>query len=358
MQTNQIQQPMSDPLKLFKASFRSKFTARVYTCHLNKYANDNDNNGLLSMAKLTQREAEDKLIDFIITNKEEGMSWGALHNYVSAVTKFYLVNDITLNLHRVKRFMPEQTRLRKDRPYKSEEIQQLTQLSTERISALILLLCSSGMRVGGAAGLKYSDLEDKGDIYKITVYAGTNQEYYTFCTPEAKKALDSYFEIRKRHGETITGKCPVIREQYNRSDNLAIRYPKPSTVGGLMKAIGEVAERAGIRARIKRTRTSNASYMKDIGLSKGFRKFFNSQLAKVKVNPLIKEMLMGHHIGLDDNYFRPEEQDVQAEFEKAVDNLTIDPANRLQRKVERLEVEASQLQRLQAAVQRLEAKIK
>ena len=112
------------------------------------------------MAKLTQKEAEDKLIDFIITNKEEGMTWGALHNYVSAVTKFYLVNDITLNLNRVKRFMPEQMRLRKDRPYKAAEIQQLTQLSTERISALILLLCSSGMRVGGAAGLKYADLED------------------------------------------------------------------------------------------------------------------------------------------------------------------------------------------------------
>jgi site-specific recombinase XerD len=140
------------------------------------------------MTKLTQREAEDKLIHFIITNKEEGMSWGALHNYVSAVAKFYLVNDITLNLNRVKRFMPEQTRLRKDRPYKPEEIQQLIQLSTERNSALILLLCSSGMRVGGAAGLKYADLEDKGDIYKITVYADTKQEYYTFCTPEAKKA--------------------------------------------------------------------------------------------------------------------------------------------------------------------------
>jgi hypothetical protein len=64
------------------------------------------------MTKLTQREAEDQLIQFIITNKEEGMSWGSLHNYVSAVAKFYLVNDITLNLNRVKRFMPEQTRLR------------------------------------------------------------------------------------------------------------------------------------------------------------------------------------------------------------------------------------------------------
>ena len=46
------------------------------------------------------------------------------------------------------------------------------------------------------------------------------------------------------------------------------------------------------------------------------------------------------------------------EYMKALDNLTINPENRLKRKVEKLEVEASQLQRLQAAVQRLEAKIK
>ena len=43
---------------------------------------------------------------------------------------------------------------------------------------------------------------------------------------------------------------------------------------------------------------------------------------------------------------------------KAVDNLTINPENRLKRRVNELEVEASQLQRLQAAVQRLEAKMK
>ena len=59
---------------------------------------------------------------------------------------------------------------------------------------------------------------------------------------------------------------------------------------------------------------------------------------------------MGHHIGLDDNYFRPEEQDVQAEFEKAVDNLTINPANRLQKKVEKLEVEKSQFDRIAAQI--------
>ena len=51
---------------------------------------------------------------------------------------------------------------------------------------------------------------------------------------------------------------------------------------------------------------------------------------------------------------------VVKEYNKAIDALTIDPANRLRKKVEKLEVEASQLQRLQAACysSRTEDKIK
>lgn len=82
-----------DLIKMYNASFKSKETARAYYTHLIKYAS-NDITGLLTM---TQREAEDKLIDFIITNKET-KSWAALHNYVAAVAKFYLINDINLNL--------------------------------------------------------------------------------------------------------------------------------------------------------------------------------------------------------------------------------------------------------------------
>ena len=120
---------------------------------------------------------------------------------VAAVSKFYLINDISLNLNRVKRFMPEQVKLRKDRAYKREEISKVLELANERTRALILLLSSSGMRLGGVVGLKMSDLEDRGDIYKITVYANTNSEYITYVTPEGKQALDTYFNIRKMHGE-------------------------------------------------------------------------------------------------------------------------------------------------------------
>ena len=102
----------------------------------------------------------------------------------------------------------------------------------------------------------------------------------------------------------------------------------------------------------------NPGGYKDVQRLHGFRKFFTKQLVDSKVGPEIREMLLGHNIGLAGAYYKPTEDEMLDEYMKAVDNLTIDPANRLQRKVEKLEVEASQLQRLQSAVQRLEAKMK
>ena len=97
---------------------------------------------------------------------------------------------------------------------------------------------------------------------------------------------------------------------------------------------------------------------KKIKLIHGFRKFFETQLLESDVNYVVTKMLMGHDLKLEESYFRPKLDYVVKEYNKAIDALTIDPANRLRKKVEKLEVEASQLQRLQAAVTALEQKIK
>ena len=65
-------------------------------------------------------------------------------------------------------------------------------------------------------------------------------------------------------------------------------------------------------------------------------------------------MLLGHKIGLASCYYRPTEEEMYQEYEKAIDNLTIDPANRLQRKVEKLEIEKSQMDRIELKLQLLE----
>ena len=54
------------------------------------------------------------------------------------------------------------------------------------------------------------------------------------------------------------------------------------------------------------------------------------------MKPAIKEMLMGHSIGLDDHYFKPSKNDVLQEYLKAIDALTINQENRL--KIENIKI--------------------
>jgi hypothetical protein len=65
-------------------------------------------------------------------------------------------------------------------------------------------------------------------------------------------------------------------------------------------------------------------------------------------------MLLGHKIGLASCYYRPTEQEMYEEYEKAIDNLTIDPANRLQRKIETLTIEKSRLDRIEEKMLNME----
>jgi integrase len=343
-------------LKMFAASFRSKETARAYDYHLKRYCSDlrpvQDPSSLLTM---TQKDAEDTLIHFIITKKNAGMSSSALNNYVAAVAKFYLINDKPINISRVNRFMPEPLKVKKDRGYQPEEILKVLELANERTRALILLLASAGVRLGSISDLTMDDLEDKGDIFKVTVYRNTRQEYFSYTTPEAKKALETYFDVRRRDGEVIKETSPVIREQYNRQSPLSIKYPRHTTKAALSRILEDIVERAGLRTIQHRGgEGGSATYRKDVMLAHGFRKFFNTQLVTARINPLIKELLMGHlHVGLESSYYRPLEEDIQTEYEKAIDALTIDPTKRMSRKIERLEVEKTQFEQLAAEIREI-----
>ena len=78
----------------------------------------------------------------------------------------------------------------------------------------------------------------------------------------------------------------------------------------------------------------------------------------MKVDPLMKEMLLGHHTGLEENYYRPEEQDLLNEYVKCVDCLTINAENRLRREVEKLKVERNALEFLTEEVNGLKKVLK
>jgi hypothetical protein len=62
-------------------------------------------------------------------------------------------------------------------------------------------------------------------------------------------------------------------------------------------------------------------------------------------------LLEGHELeGNDPNYARVTEEELFLEYMKAVDLLTINPENRLKRKVEKLEIEKSSYEDLAAEI--------
>ena len=144
--------------------------------------------------------------------------------------------------------------------------------------------------------------------------------------------------MRSRYGEKLKDDSYLIREQF---DIRNPGKPKPSKRESIQYKIYDLCRRAGIDK-------------KNISVVHGFRKFFTTQLINSKVNPEIREMVLGHKIGLASAYYRPTEQEILEEYQKAEDNLTIDPANRLRRKIETLTIEKSRLDRIEEKMLKME----
>jgi hypothetical protein len=88
---------------------------------------------------------------------------------------------------------------------------------------------------------------------------------------------------------------------------------------------------------------------KQIPIFHGFRKFYTKQLVDSKLNPEIREMLLGHKIGLASAYYKPTEQEMLNEYLKAVNLLTINEENRLKLKLEqKIQIEKSQIEALKS----------
>lgn len=69
-------------------------------------------------------------------------------------------------------------------------------------------------------------------------------------------------------------------------------------------------------------------------------------------------MLLGHKIGLASCYYRPTQDEMYHEYQKAFDNLTINEENRLKLKLEqKIQIEKTQLETLKADFDKLKNEV-
>ena len=267
----------SDAERLFLNSIKSKATKHVYLVYLQRYleyTNCKTINDLIIEYK-DPRDIERKIIDFIIALKDEGKNFRSIRNYLTPIISFYKINDIVLNSKKINKFMPTETRAKKNRGYSHEEVRKLLDIADERLRAVILLLVSSGARIGAIPLLHVRDIEKTGDVYKITIYENDAEEYFSFITKEAYDAVQSYLQMRERFGEKLTSDSLLIREQFDIRDPFAITSPKAIVARTISNKIAQLAERAGIREKtILKEGEKSGSFRKSVPQVHGLRKAF------------------------------------------------------------------------------------
>jgi integrase len=141
-------------------------------------------------------------------------------NYYKPIKLFCDMNDIIVNWKLVTKGMPHGNHAANDRAPTVEEIKRLLEYPDPRIKPIVLIIISSGIRVGAFDYLKYRHItslkDDEGKIIaaKMIVYAGEPQQCLTFITPEAYNALTAWIEFRNSYGEKITPNSWVMRDMW------------------------------------------------------------------------------------------------------------------------------------------------
>jgi integrase len=334
----------------FVNSINSDVTRKNYEYCLSKFLK-NCNLDLDSLLKLPQLDLSNLIVKYLVSQRISSQYKTVI---MATIKHACEMNDVILNWKKLKKFIKSEKTDNeingKDRGYTHQEIQKILEFSDQRLKTAFLVLASTGIRIGSLQTIRVGDLEKIDKLYKITVYRGDREEYITFCTPECAKEIDAYLDFRERRGEKITEDSYLLVRKFSLKTKV-----KGKAFRG--RALWAILEDCISNCGLREIDHVNPFKRKQVPLLHGLRKFMTKQLVDSKLNPEIREMLLGHKIGLTGCYYRPTPQEMYEEYQKAIDNLTIDPANRLKRKVETLTVEKSILDNIASRLNELENKV-
>ena len=353
------QQELSSLMQTFLYSIKSKETQKLYLILIN-YFEKWHNRKIEDLLNLNSKTIEEIIIQYIIYMRNSDFSSSYINNRLAAITAFLSLNDVSLNRKKLNRFVGEQKKTVKDEAYNHEDLKKMFQHATFRTRLLIAIYSSTGIRKGAIIDLKLRHLqkiESPYELYKFTVYENTKDEYITFCTPECASMIDEYITQRKTAGENITQESYLIRNDFNFVFAKNAKSPKKTSISALKIVMDALLYRSDLR-QVNHSTENNKYKRHNKSMFHAFRKYFNTCLVNADVNVTIKEMLMGHSVGLDDSYFRPTDQKLLLEYLKAVNELTINEENRLKKKVDELQVKYDKIDALVSRIDYLEKQLK
>jgi integrase len=240
----------------------------------------------------------------------------SVREVLCAVKAWLEENEVELP-HRFWKRLARRTRgsraLTRDRPPSKSEFKAILAHLDSKGRALFLLLASSGMRIGEALQLQMDDIDLDLDPPKINIlgaYTKTGNSRITFCSNEAKEAIQEWLKYREKYLATAAGRAWKYGK--NTTDEKRV-FPFESATA--LEVWTNAAAKAGIA-------------VKDNGTGRlilhphTLRKFFRTELGKVIPTDVV-ETLMGHEGYLTDSYRRLSDEDLEKSYLDGEPAITI-----------------------------------
>jgi len=230
---------------------------------------------------------QNALLNYIVFQKRRAfkgeISESTIPNYYKPIKLFCDMNDIIINWRLVTRGIPKGRHASEDRVPTVDELKKLLEYPDRRIKPIVLTMLSSGIRLGAWDYLKWKhvipiknkDGNDEIIAAKIVVYAGENEQYYSFTTGETYQSLNDWMTYRASYGEIITPESWLMRNlwkttnmKYGSKTGLAQR-PQRLKSSGIKSLVGKALFQQNVRPILEKGMKRHEFK----GLH-GFRKYF------------------------------------------------------------------------------------
>ena len=301
-----------------------------------------------SLVQWNSEKITDLLEEFIAKLNQSLKKTSAIKTMLAAPELFFEMNRKIWHKKLVRRGIKKDGQIKSGKlPATDEDIQRMLAVTKHvRDIATIHFLSSTGARPAAITDpvLKMKHLvEMPNGCYGLKIYDESDDGYWAFLIPEARKALDRYFSWRKLiRKEEFNEETPIFA---NHSRNAKRNYLSDM---GLRKIIENAIKKAGIE-RVK----TDTKY--DKATITMFRKRFNGKLKMENlVNSNIAEKLMAHKRGLDGTYLQPTKEECFSEFAKAIPALSVSDEERQKLKLIQQEKKISEYEKSQKKIEHLE----
>jgi site-specific recombinase XerD len=214
-----------DSCKLWIDSLKSKATKTAYSFHISSFCKFYHTNPD-ELVKVEPQDLKGMIIRYVLELKKKSkntagkpkrgeISVNSVKMYLVGVQSFLDEHEISLPWNKIARYYPDEV-TNEYRSYTRQEISKLLSIADLRDRCIILLMASSGIRVGAIPALNIESLKklDEG-LGLLTVYGDSRKSrYVTLVTPECISTIDEYLQFREKQGEKLNEKSPLIRDKY------------------------------------------------------------------------------------------------------------------------------------------------